>query len=294
MSHESSRNRGGWNLQRLIAQRLKQNAGQITLSEVRKNNHQQLACVLFPARDFDRGRYRSSRRNSHQQAFFLGESARHIDRLIVGHSHYFIDIIPAQNAGHKPGADTLNFVRRRLAAREYGALRRLNRNSFKRRFLRFDVLTNAGDGPARAYAGNQEIDRSIRILPNFGPGGFEMNLRIRRIIELLRHETVWSFSKNLLSFRDGSLHPIGAGSENNFRTEGQQEDAPLQTHGFGHGENKLVTSYRRYKSQANTRVSAGRFDQHGFSRMNFPRPFGLGDHAHANAILHAGARIRAL
>src|SRR5271156_5725560 len=108
MRHESSRNRGGWDLECLVAQSLKQNTRQVTFSEIRQNGHNQFARVFLPARNFDRGNYSSPRRNPNQKTFFLSEAARHVDRFIVGYGDDLIDIVPAQNAGHKPGADTLN------------------------------------------------------------------------------------------------------------------------------------------------------------------------------------------
>ena len=61
-----------------------------------------------------------------------------------------------------------------------------------------------------------------------------MNLGIVRIVELLQHETIRGFGKQFLSFGDSALHTIWTWREDNFCTKGEQKDASLQTHGFGH------------------------------------------------------------
>ena len=101
-------------------------------------------------------------------------------------------------------------------------------------------------------------------------------------------------AEDLLSFGDRALHPVWTWSEDDFRAESKQQHAPLQAHGVGHRQDEFVSSHRRHESQADAGVAAGGLDQHGFAGLNFPRPFGFGDHADANAILYAGARIRAL
>src|ERR1039458_6196976 len=55
----------------------------------------------------------------------------------------------------------------------------------------------------------------------------------------------------------------------------------------------LYPYYSCDESQSDARVAAGRLDQHGLAGLNSSCAFRLGDHADANAILYAGARIRA-
>src|SRR5262249_12959074 len=45
--------------------------------------------------------------------------------------------------------------------------------------------------------------------------------------------------------------------------------------------------------KANSSVAAGRLNQHGFPRSNFAGALRFIDHAHADAVLHAGAGIPA-
>jgi hypothetical protein len=49
---ESARERRRWNLQRLVSECIKQNAGQVTLAEIWQNRYDQLVCIFFPACDF--------------------------------------------------------------------------------------------------------------------------------------------------------------------------------------------------------------------------------------------------
>ena len=53
-----------------------------------------------------------------------------------------------------------------------------------------------------------------------GTGGFEVNLGIRRVVELLRDEAVGSLGEDLLRLGDGAFHALGAGRQHQLRSEG--------------------------------------------------------------------------
>src|ERR1039457_2258252 len=77
--------------------------------------------------------------------------------------------------------------------------------------------------------------------------GFEVNLRIGGIVELLQRESVWGIGEDLLSFGDRTLHPGGTGSKNDFRTQGDKQNPPLQAHGFWHSQNDSVPFCSRHE-----------------------------------------------
>ena len=122
---------------------------------------------------------------------------------------------------------------------------------------------------AGADAGNQDIHAPIGIVPNLRSSGFQVDLGIGRVVELLRHETVWGFGENLQSFSDCALHPVRTRCEDNFRAEGEQKYAPFQAHGIRHRQNQLVPAYARHKCPAEAGRPTGGLDQHRFARLNF-------------------------
>ena len=72
-----------------------------------------------------------------------------------------------------------------------------------------------------------------------------------------------------------------------------QQNAALQAHGVGHGEDQLVAFHRGNERQRDAGVAAGRLDQHGLAGLDFPGALGLVDHADADAVFHAAARVLA-
>src|SRR5207248_3266797 len=64
----------------------------------------------------------------------------------------------------------------------------------------------------------------------------------------------------------------------------------LDTHRFGHRQNKFVAFRRCDKCERDTRVAAGRFDDHGLFRERSVAFGGL-NHRHADPVFHAAKRI---
>ena len=57
-------------------------------------------------------------------------------------------------------------------------------------------------------------------------GGLAVDLRVRRVLELLRHDRVRDLAQELLGLGQRALHAQGSGRENEFRTEIGQHLAP--------------------------------------------------------------------
>ena len=148
--------------------------------------------------------------------------------------------------------------------------------------------------PPVPYPGDEDVDLAIGILPDLGPGGFEVNLRIGGIGELLQDESIWSLSQNLLGLGHGSLHALRTGGEDKLRSKGPQQDAALHAHGVGHGQDQPVALHRGHERQGNSGVAAGGLDQHGLSRPDLARLLGRRNHADADAVLDAAVGIEAL
>ena len=108
-----------------------------------------------------------------------------------------------------------------------------------------------------------------------GPGGLEMDLGIRRIVELLQHVAVRRRREHLLGLRNRALHAFRPGREHDLRAEGAQQHAALHAHGFRHGEDQLVAFDRGDERQPDAGVAAGRLDQHGLAGLNLSRALGL-------------------
>ena len=172
-------------------------------------------------------------------------------------------------ARDEAGADSLNFMWTRLSAREHGALRGFNCDGFERRLLRLDVFAHTGQRAASSNARDQDVDFAIGVFPYLGAGGFAMDLRVRRIVELLQHVTVWSGGDQFFGFRDRAFHALGARREHDFGAEGAQHHPTFHAHGFRHGDDELVAFGRSNECQSDAGVAAGRLDQRCLAGLDF-------------------------
>jgi hypothetical protein len=121
-----------------------------------------------------------------------------------------------------------------------------------------------------------------------------MDLGVRRIVELLQHITVRGRGYQFFGLCNRSLHTFGPRGEHDFRPEGAQHHASFRAHGFGHSDNQFVAFDGGHESQPDPGVAAGRLDERGFARLNLSGALGILDHADADAVFHAAARIHAL
>ena len=120
---------------------------------------------------------------------------------------------------------------------------------------------------------------------DFGVGG---------VVELLQHEAVGRGRDELFGLGDRALHAVGAGGEDDFGTEGEEEDAALDRHGFGHGEDELVAFDGGGEGEADAGVAGGRLDEGGDAGSDFAVALGGGDHGVADAVFDAGGGVGAL
>ena len=204
-----------------------------------------------------------------------------------------------QVVGNESRPRALDFVRPRLDLFTRARLRddrrifRFHRDDLDARLAFFEHLAHAGAGATGADRGNENVDLAVRVVPDFLGCCLRMDVRICRILELLRHPAIRGFLEDLLRFGDCTLHALRSRREDKLGSEHGEEGAPLHAHSLGHGEDEFVSCGRRDESERDARVAAGRFDD---DRFFFEDPLFLGviDHRHADAILHAAERIEEL
>src|SRR5580698_4697 len=221
MRHLSVWNLRRGNLQRLVPKSFEENTTQISFSERRQNHNDQFPGIFRTTRHLQSRNHSCSRRNANQQTLFEWKPSRHIDCVIIAYRDDFINIFATQNARNKTGTNSLNFVRRWLSAGKHRAIHWFYGNSLERRFPGLDVFRNAGDRSTSANPRDQKVNASVRVLPNFGSGSFEVNLRIRRVVKLLQHVSVWSRSQQLLSLQNRALHSPRAWRKNDLSAQSQ-------------------------------------------------------------------------
>ena len=66
-----------------LAQVFEEDAAQVALTEARQNHDDQFTGVFRALADFDGGVNGGAGRDAHQETFFGGEAAGHVDRLVA-------------------------------------------------------------------------------------------------------------------------------------------------------------------------------------------------------------------
>ncbi len=151
-----------------------------------------------------------------QNALFFGQPSPHGQRFLAGDVENLVDDARIQHVGHEARTDALDFVLAGRAARQHRGLSRLDGDDLTRRFPGFEHFADAGDGAAGAHTRHQDIHFTVGVIPDFQRRRLAVNLRIGRILELLRNEGVWQFGGQLCRFGDSALHAFRARREDHF------------------------------------------------------------------------------
>jgi hypothetical protein len=184
-------------------------------------------------------------------------------------------------------------VRAGLAAGENRRILRLHGYQLEVRQPRPADLADARDGAASADAGDEDVEPPTGVVPDLLRRGAAMDLRIRRVLELLRHHGAGDLPDEFLGPRHGALHALGPRGEHELGPEKGQHLAPLDGHGLRHDQDQPIAPRCRDESERDARVAGGRLDER---RAGADAAVGLHgvDHRHADAVLDAGDRVEEL
>jgi len=95
----------------------------------------------------------------------------------------------------------------------------------------------------------------------------------------------------LLGLGDGALHAFRAFGQVQFGAQQLQHLAPLDRHGFGHGQDQAIALGRGDEGQRNAGVARSGLDQRADARLDLARGLQRLDHRQADAVLHARQRV---
>ncbi len=163
--------------------------------------------------------------------------------------------------------------------------------------LRFELLqhlSGAGDRATGADATDENVDLAVGVFPKLDGGGPPVDLRVGRVLELLRHPGVRRFGDDLLGSAHGAGHPLGRRGEHQFRAIAEKQDATFQAHALRHRQDEPVTLRRGDPGECDARVAAGRLDDGGHARLDQSSGLGILDHRHADAVLDRITRSEGL
>ena len=167
---------------------------------------------------------------------------------------------------------------------------RLDGDDLDGSLLLLQVFAGARDGAAGADAGDEDIDRAVRVFPDLRTGGGFMDGGVRRVDELAGDEAAGDLRRQLIRFGDGTLHALGAFGQDDLRAVGFEDVAALDAHGLGHREDGFIALGSRDGCEADAGVAGGRLDNDGalFQEALF---LGVLDHRLRDTVLDASGRV---
>src|SRR5215469_7065431 len=148
-----------------------------------------------------------------------------------------------------------------------------------------DIARNARNGAAGADAGDKDVNGTIGVIPDLGPGGAEVDLGIGGVFELLQeHVALWIAGYDLFGLGDRATHAFSAVGKDKVGAERLEDFAPFDRHGFRHGESNGIATGSGDKGKRDSGVTAGRFDQF-FAGIQDAAFLGVPDHRGSDAAL---------
>ena len=167
---------------------------------------------------------------------------------------------------------------------------RFDRDHFDRRIALLEHFSDSGQGTSGADSGDQRIDPAAGVAPDLLGGGGAVAGRVGRVFKLLRNKGARRPPVNFVSPGDGPFHTGGSVGQDQLRAVRLEQLAPLDAHGFGHGQDQFIPFDRRDHRQADAGIAAGRLDDQR-PRFQHAALFRVLDHGQRDPVLHTAARI---
>ena len=142
----------------------------------------------------------------------------------------------------------------------------LDRDGERAREALLEIAAGAGDGAARADAGDERAElETLERRFDLRAGGGVVGPRVGRVVELAGDPRVRRRVGDLLRGVDRALHALGLVGEHELGTERLEQLAPLDRHRLGHRENDLVASRRADQRERDAGVAARGLDDDGLA-----------------------------
>mmetsp|Transcript_5050 Transcript_5050/g.14122 ORF Transcript_5050/g.14122 Transcript_5050/m.14122 type:complete len:211 (+) Transcript_5050:431-1063(+) len=173
----------------------------VSFPKARNDADGHFACVFVLLQHLARSSHDGTGADSHGQSNHP-QIVTHARGPVGMNGYYLVDHGQVQILGNQAGSHALNFVRtlRSLFFTAHGFGNQHLFHGFYRhnvqiwlegwaiKFgLALDVLRNARHRAARAHTADQNVELTVRVVPNFGPRRFAVDLGVGRVFKLLQH-----------------------------------------------------------------------------------------------------------
>jgi hypothetical protein len=210
--------------------------------------------------------------DSAKQSFGASELAGGFCCVFVGDGNHFINDAEVQVGRDKSWADTLDGVASGadgLSGASLGddwAGGGFDGDSMQFWISLFEHFTDACDSTSGADSGDEDVDVSGGVAPDFFGGGAAVDFGVCGVLKLAWHEAAAAgIGQHLFSAPDGAGHTFDCGCEYDFGAEGEHKSAAFDGGGFGHGDLEGVAASGADTGKSNAGVATGSFeDCHAF------------------------------
>ena len=223
----------------------------------------------------------------------MGELAAILEGIVIRDSDDLIVDLRVERLRHEASADALDLVRASLTLREDRARLRLDCDDVDALVLLLEVVADAGERAARAYASDEGIDFAVEVVVDLRARRRLMGSRVGRVGELLRNEGVRRLLGEFFCLGDRALHALRAVRQDNLRAVCLEQIAALDAHRLRHRQDGLITAGCCDTGEADTRVAGSRLDDR-CARLELTILLSLLDHGLGDAVLDGASRVKVL
>ena len=212
------------------------------------------------------GEYRCAGGRSYQNAFPAGQVPHRLQRILVGDLDDLIIYARIQNLRYKARARAHQLVRSRLSAGEHGRALRLDYRDVQVRQGLPQLFPGSGYGTARSRRRHKGVKPTFHLLQYFRRRSYPVNVRVSRILELLRNEASGNLLLELQRLGNRTRHAFVARCQHDLRAVRLQYIDPFLGHIVRHNQDSPVTLGGRNHRQANAGIPACRLNN-GTARL---------------------------
>ena len=164
---------------------------------------------------------------------------------------------------YKTRANTLNRMRRWLAAADDRRCSGLNCKYFGAREFGLQYLSHTRQVAACAYARDHVVNAVRKVCQYFLGCGVHMRVDVGRVFELLRHPRTRGLGYQFFSPGDCAVHAFFTRGQIKTRSVRQHQAAAFNAHALRHHQHQLVTLDSCHHSKAHTGVARCRLNDGG-------------------------------
>ena len=204
-----------------------------------------------------------------------------------------VDQRAVEHRRDEAGADALDLVRARAAARQHRRGGRLDGDDPAARVALLQEAPRAGQRAAGADAGDEAVDALLHRRPDLRPGGAVVGLGVGGVGELVGQPDV-VVARERLRGGDRLVHAAERLRDVHLGAVEPQQPLALAAHALRQREDQVVALGGADERERDARVAARRLDDRRAARLDPALRLGRLDHRDADAVLDRPARVEHL